>query len=56
MPVDKASDLFYNRRLRDEWNLVQAGSRFLSDAETQYAVIELECLLSVGQSPSVEYS
>ena len=28
----------------DEWNLVQAGSRFLSDAETRYAVIELEML------------
>jgi len=28
----------------DEWNLVQAGSRFLSDEETRYAVIELEML------------
>ena len=27
-----------------EWKLVQAGSRFLTDAETRYAVIELECL------------
>ena len=27
-----------------EWTLVQAGSRFLSDAETRYAVIELEML------------
>ncbi|MFO0089907.1 MAG: Ty3/Gypsy family RNase HI domain-containing protein, partial [bacterium] len=26
------------------WNMVQAGSRFLSDAETRYAMIELECL------------
>ena len=26
------------------WNVVQAGSRFLSDAETRYAMIELECL------------
>ena len=28
----------------NEWKLVQAGSRFLSDAETRYAMIELECL------------
>ena len=27
-----------------EWKLVQAGSRFLTDAETRYAVIELELL------------
>ena len=27
-----------------DWELVQAGSRFLSDAESRYAVIELECL------------
>jgi hypothetical protein len=26
------------------WNVVQAGSRFLSDAESRYAMIELECL------------
>jgi hypothetical protein len=26
------------------WNVVQAGSRFLSDAECRYAMIELECL------------
>ncbi|KZS10058.1 TE: Reverse transcriptase [Daphnia magna] len=26
------------------WRAVQAGSRFLSDAETRYAMIELECL------------
>ena len=28
----------------DTWKLVQAGSRFLSDAESHYAVIELELL------------
>ena len=28
----------------DKWTLVQAGSRFLSDAETRYAIIELEML------------
>ena len=27
-----------------EWQTVQAGSRFLTDAESRYAVIELECL------------
>ena len=27
-----------------EWRIVQAGSRFLTDAESRYAVIELECL------------
>ena len=28
----------------DTWSLVQAGSRFLSDAESHYAIIELELL------------
>ncbi len=28
----------------DNWTLIQAGSRFLSDAESRYAVIELELL------------
>ena len=28
----------------NEWKTVQAGSRFLTDAESRYAVIELECL------------
>ena len=28
----------------DTWELVQAGSRFLSDTESRYAVIELELL------------
>lgn len=27
-----------------EWRMIQAGSRFLSDAESRYAVIELEML------------
>ena len=27
-----------------DWRVVQAGSRFLTDAESRYAVIELECL------------
>ena len=26
------------------WNIVQAGSRFLTDLESRYAVIELECM------------
>ena len=32
------------QKLDDTWVLVQAGSRFLSDPETRYAVIELELL------------
>ena len=28
----------------DDWKLIQAGSRFLTDTESRYAVIELECL------------
>ena len=28
----------------DTWSLIQAGSRFLSDAESRYAIIELELL------------
>ena len=28
----------------DHWTLIQAGSRFLSDAESRYAIIELELL------------
>ncbi|XP_065190755.1 uncharacterized protein LOC135821686 [Sycon ciliatum] len=31
----------------DKWRLLQCGSRFLSDAETRYAVIELELLAAV---------
>ena len=27
-----------------DWKLLQAGSRFLSDAKTRYPMIELECL------------
>ena len=27
-----------------EWKIVQAGSRFLTDAESRYAVVEVECL------------
>ena len=30
-----------------KWRLVQRGSRFLSDAETRYAVVELD-LVGVG--------
>ena len=32
------------QRHQDKWALVQAGSRFLSDAESRYAIIELEML------------
>ena len=30
--------------MANKWILIQAGSRFLSDAETRYAIIELEML------------
>lgn len=32
------------QRTGDKWTLIQAGSRFLSGAETRYVVIELEML------------
>ena len=32
------------KKAGDQWRMVQAGSRFLSAAETRYAMIELECL------------
>ena len=32
------------QKQNDEWKTVQAGSRFLTDTESRYAVIELECL------------
>ena len=33
------------QKTAEKWTLIQAGSRFLSDAETRYAVIELEMLV-----------
>ena len=39
---------FVLRQLHDDsWRIVQCGSRFLTDAETRYAVIELELLALV---------
>ena len=35
------------QKTSDDWSLVQAGSRFLSDAESRYATIELELLAVV---------
>ena len=35
------------QRQGDQWRLLQCGSRFLSDSETRYAVIELELLAVV---------
>ena len=32
------------QKIDDQWYLVQAGSRFLSDSESRYAIIELEML------------
>ena len=33
-----------SQQSNSDWKLVQAGSRFLTDTESRYAVIELECL------------
>ena len=40
---------FVLRQLHDnnQWRIVQCGSRFLTDAESRYSVIELECLALV---------
>ena len=38
-----------------KFRLVQCGSRFLSDAETRYATIELECLASVWAMNKCRY-
>lgn len=32
------------QRQESSWRLIQCGSRFLGDAETKYAMVELECL------------
>ena len=32
------------QKTAEQWTLIQDGSRFLSDVETRYAVIELEIL------------
>ena len=45
MLVDMAWALYSNRTQQVRtWNLIQTGSRFLSDTEARYAVIELEML------------
>ena len=36
--------VLWQQQTDDSWRILQCGSRFLSDAETRYAVIELECL------------
>ena len=41
MPVDK---YILQQQHGDNWSLIQAGSRFLSEAESRYATIELELL------------
>ena len=35
---------FLLQKHEDDWKFIQAGSRFLMDTESRYAVIELECL------------
>eukprot|EP00117_Sycon_ciliatum_P031337 scpid17782/ scgid3606/ Retrotransposable element Tf2 155 kDa protein type 1 len=35
------------QKQNDQWRIIQCGSRYLSDAETRYAVIELEMLAVV---------
>ncbi len=37
--------LFRQQNVGNSWNVVQVGSCFLSDAENQYAMIDLECLV-----------
>ena len=37
------------------WRMVQAGSRFLTETESRYAMIEIELLAVVGQSTNAEY-
>jgi len=37
------------QKTAEQWTLIQAGSRFLSDAETRYAVIELEMLWAIAK-------
>ena len=36
--------LVLQQRHGDTWKMVQCGSRFLTDTESRYAVVELECL------------
>ena len=43
MQADKGLVLFYSSN-DITWNLIQAGSHFLTEAESRYAVIELEML------------
>ena len=44
LSTDTGTGICITIKTGDKWTLVQAGSRFLSDAETRYAVIELEIL------------
>ena len=53
MLVDMAWALYSNRTQQVRtWNLIQAGSRFLTDSEAGYAVIEL---LYAGLSPNASF-
>ncbi|XP_042213043.1 uncharacterized protein LOC121860084 [Homarus americanus] len=38
----------------EKWRVIQCGSRFLSDAEARYAVLELELVTAVWAMPSKE--
>lgn len=40
----------------EEWKVVQTGSRFLTDMESRYVVIKLECLMLVWNIKNVTSS
>jgi len=41
---------------RDSWKLTQAGSRFITDTESRYAMVELEYWVSCGLFASAEFT
>ena len=52
MQADRALDLSSsNSKETKLWTLIQAGSRFLSDAESRYGIIELESKIFLAGMP-----